>query len=104
MKKVIGNKVYDIETAEEFHAWDNGCTPTDFYYRLKVLFRTPNGRYFIYHKGGPKTDMVVKSGNKTYSGSSSIEAVDENEVFEFLQEHDGDELLLELFPEKVEEA
>ena len=103
MKKVIGNKLYDTEKAEVLHSWSYSY-PDDFKFRLKVLYRTAKGNYFIYHDGGPMTDMAISVDNNTTSGSRKIEEIDEDEAFEFLKEHDGDELLIELFPEKLEEA
>ena len=104
MRKVINEKVYDTKTAELIHQYDNGRYTNDFRYRSKDLYRTKKGNWFIHHEGGPMTDMAVPVGSNSTSGSESIEPISEEHVIRFLESHGGDEVLLEMFSDKLEEA
>ena len=104
MKKVIDGKVYNTETAERIFSWDNGRYGNDFRNRSKDLYRTKKGNYFIYHSGGPMTDMAISVGSNSTSGSSDIEAITTQEAIAFLQGKNAVEILERLFPETLEEA
>lgn len=104
MKKVVDGKLYDTETAELVHEWDNGRYGNDFRYRSKDLYRTKKGNWFMYHVGGPMTDMSVSCGSNSTCGSKDIEPVSEKDAVGFLESHDGTEVLLKLFAEQIEEA
>ena len=104
MKKVINGKMYNTETAELIHDWDNGRFSNDFRYRTKTLYRTKKGAWFIRHEGGPMTDMAVSCGSNSTSGSADIEPISKEDAFRFLCTHDGTEKAEEYFPEMIEEA
>lgn len=104
MKKVINGKVYDTEKAKLVHEWNNGNMPGDFKYREKKLYRTKKGNWFLHHVGGAMTDMAKPVGNNNTSGSESIETISEEDAIGFLESHGGDEVILNYFPERVEEA
>lgn len=104
MKKIISGKIYDTETADLIHEWWNGRSISDFNHRSKSLYRTKKGTWFIHHIGGAMTDMQIPAGSNSFTGSESIEPVTEEEVIEFLETHDGDEKLMELFGNIIEEA
>jgi len=104
MKKVIGGKLYDTETAELVHKWDNGRYANDFRYRSKSLFRTKKGHWFLYHVGGPMTDMGQSCGSNNVCGSSDIEPISPEDALRFLESHDGAEVALKYFAEQIEEA
>ncbi len=115
MKKVIGGKLYDTETAELVHKWDNGRYANDFRYRSKSLFRTKKGNWFLYHVGGPMTDMGQSCGSNNVCGSSDkeltpayeiykIEPISPEDALRFLESHDGAEVALKYFAEQIEEA
>jgi len=50
------------------------------------------------------TDMAVAVGSNNYGGSEDIEPITEETAIRFLESHEGDEVLLELFPDKIGEA
>ncbi len=105
MRKVINRKVYDTDTAELIHEWDNGHFSSDFEYCEEYLYRTPNGNFFILGAGGPKSKYAVPVGNSGWSGSSgNITPVSKERAIEWLEDHGGSEKIIELFPEEVEEA
>jgi hypothetical protein len=103
MIKIIDGKRYNTETAELIFKWTNGMVGS-FKYREKELYRTKNGNWFLYHYGGPMTDMAIPTGLNEWSGSEDIEPVDENEVFDFLQKYNGYEALEKYFPDMIQDA
>lgn len=107
MIKVIDGKRYNTDTAEMVYQWTNGYFPTDFNYRSKTLYRTERGAWFIHHKGGANTDMARQAGN-SYSGGEDIEPITEDEAYEFLERHSGDEDAAEAleayFADRLEDA
>lgn len=104
MRQVIDGKLYDTETAEQLHDWDNGRFGNDFRRRSKTLYRTSKGGLFLHHDGGPMTDMAVSVGSSGYGGSESIEPISERDAIRFLESHGGTDVLLERFPHAVEEG
>ena len=104
MKKVIDGKVYNTETAELVHDWNNGRFPNDFKFREKQLYRTKKGNWFIKHLGGAMTDMAVSVGNNATGGSSDIEPISSKDAMKFLETHGGEEALEKYFADELEEA
>ncbi len=104
MKKVIDGKLYNTETAEHVHGWDNGRYGNDFRNRSKDLYRTKKGNWFLHHSGGPMTDMARSCGSNSTCGSSDIEPVSETDALGFLESHGGAEAALKYFAEQIEEA
>jgi len=107
MRKVIDGKRYDTEAAELIYVWNNGRYG-DFRFRSKSLYRTRNGAWFFYHAGGPVTDMAVSVGNNGYGGSETIEPIDDDDAYGFLQAHsddsDAEELIDQYFADRVSGA
>lgn len=104
MRVIRDGQRYDTETAEEILSWNNGRGYSDFRHRDKTLYRTKKGRYFLSHGGGPMTDMAVSSGDNSWGGSSSIEPISDEDAFEFLCSHEGEEAAERFFPDKITNA
>ena len=104
MKKVIDQKVYDTKTATELHSWDNGKFTNDVGHVRETLYRQNNGTFFIYGEGGALTEYAVYCGNNSTAGSENIRRVDREEAVEWLERHDGAEVLTEHFSEELEQA
>ena len=107
MRKVIDGKIYDTAVAEEVYHHDNGLSPGDFRYRAKTLHRTRHGRWFIYHEGGPMTDMAEPSSG-SYTNGRDIEAIADDDTFGFLVAHseegDAAAAIDEFFADRFQEA
>ena len=108
MIKVIDGKRYNTETAElVFHYW-NGYPSNDFKWRIKKLFVTKKGNWFILHDGGAMTDMAVSAGGNGTCGSSDIEPVSADDAFGFLQANSDDseavEAIDKYFADRVQDA
>lgn len=93
MKQVVNGKLYDTETAELIHT-AHGTWAGQTY----SLYRTDNGRFFIYFCAGDSWQIHVIGKRK------EIWPKTEEEAMEWLEENAPVEVLLSRFPDKVEEA
>ena len=108
MIKIINGKRYNTETAEEVYCYWNGYSRSDFKFRIKTLYLTKKGAWFIHHDGGAMSDMAVSCGSGGRSGSEDIEPIDAEDAFGFLQAHSDEseavEAIEKYFASMVEEA
>ena len=102
-QKVINGKVYDTATAEVLHS-DSYSNPRDFAHWVKTLYRTKYGTLFIYGKGGPMSEYSRTIGPNEWSGGDGFEVLTAAEAIEWLEDHDGDDAILEYFGDGVAEA
>lgn len=72
MKKIINNKLYNTDTAEEVGSWDNGRYGGDFSRCSETLYRKRTGEFFLYGDGGPMSKYSKSCGNNSWSGGSQI--------------------------------
>ena len=92
MKKIIGGKKYDTETAKELGSSWNGLSPTDFNYCSEKLYRKKTGEFFLYGAGGPMSRYTVSKGDNTWSGGEMIIPLSLEAAQKWAEEHlDGDE-------------
>jgi hypothetical protein len=103
LKKVIGRKVYDTETAELLGHWDNDYPKGDMKYVVEKLYKTKKGAYFLYGSGGPMTQYAVPCGSNTTSGSSEITPMTKEEAANWAEKH-CNKLFDTEFSDQVEEA
>ena len=104
MKKIINGKRFDTETAECIKNWDNGCGSRDFNYRIKELYLTKTGNWFIYHEGGAMTDMAESCGSNSWCGGSNIEPISTEKAFNFLCKYNGEKEAEQYFPDMIKDA
>ena len=79
MKKIIGGKIYNTETALCIGYVQSDCGPSDFRYEDTGLFRTKKGSFFIAGEGGPLSRWS-QSCNNGQRGGASIEAMTTSEA------------------------
>jgi hypothetical protein len=104
-RKVIDRVVYDTEKADEVHSWENLCSRSDFDFVAETLYKTKKGNFFICGEGGPMSKYAVGLGNNSTGGSSdNITPISKEQAITWLENHEGDEKILELFPEEIEEG
>lgn len=103
MKKVIDRKVYNTETAEEIHSWDNGIYGNDFRSCSETLYKTKKGSFFLWGKGGPMSSYARHYGNTT-SGGEDIIPMTADEAIDWLESHGGEDVIVEQFSDSIEEA
>ena len=53
MKFVYNSKEYNTETATEIASYSNNYDYDNLFWRREKLYKTKDGEYFIYGKGGP---------------------------------------------------
>ena len=91
MKKIINGKRYDTETAEKMASWDNGMYGS-FGYVEETLYRKKTGEFFIYGKGGARSQYAELVGSNLWSDGSAIMPVSFKNAQKWAEEHlDGDE-------------
>ena len=104
MKKVIDGKMYNTDTAECLHSWDNGCYGNDFNACEESLHKTKKGNYFIAGSGGPMSRYAVSCGTNTTSGSWDIRVISKAEAISWLESHNGTEAIEKYFADEIEEG
>jgi hypothetical protein len=103
MKKIIDRIVYDTEKAEQIAFYSSNYNPGDFEYFEERLYQTKKGNWFLHGEGGPASPYCETFGNST-SGSEEIVPMDEDEVIEWCERRQLITVLMERFPEAIEEA
>ena len=76
MKKIIGGKLYDTETAKEIGSKYHGEGARDFRHYSETLYRKRTGEYFLYGEGGPMSRYAESIGQNQWSGSEKIIPMD----------------------------
>ena len=90
MKKVIDGKLYNTETAELLHEWDNGCYGNDFNECSESLYRTKKGVFFIAGSGGAMSKYAESCGQNSVCGGEGIEPLTSAAAREWAETHDMD--------------
>ena len=70
MKRIINNKKYDTETAEQIGIWTNDRC--DFSSVTEILYRKRTGEYFLHGFGGAASRYALSCGQNTWSGGEKI--------------------------------
>lgn len=101
MKKVIGEKMYNTETAKYCGGYEfSNCG--DFQHVCEELYQKKTGELFLYGSGGAASKYSEMVGNNSWTGGSRIKPLTIDEAKEWAERHlDGDDYV-ELFGE-VEE-
>jgi len=103
LKKIINGKVYDTEKATEIRSYQEGILG-NFEYINEVLYRTKRGNWFLYRDAGALSGYGRSlPNNGGWYGTTDIEALDEQEAFEWLSRRDS-ELAIQYFADEIEEA
>ena len=97
MKKIIGGLRYDTETAIEIGGFEYGYDPIgNFSHWWAVLYKTPlSGRYFLYGKGGARTQFATSLPDGARCSGSDIIPLCAEEALKWAEEY--------LDPDQVEE-
>ncbi len=92
MKKIIGGKRYDTETAEQVASWFNDYGFTDFRWCGEHLYRKRTGEFFIYGHGGGLSKYARRMGSSGWTDGEKIIPVTLDEAKEWAEEKlDADE-------------
>lgn len=103
MKKVIDCKLYDTETADLIHSWNNGYYGSDFKRCEEDLYRTKKGTYFLHGSGGPMSAYAESCGNGM-CGGENIDVLTPDAAAQWLEQRDAVDELQKYFPDYIEEG
>ena len=85
MKKIIGGRLYDTETAREVGEWDNGLGGGDFHSVEETLYRKRTGEYFLYGYGGPMSRYAEPYGSSGWQWGAEIRPLTYEEAREWAE-------------------
>lgn len=103
MKKIIGTKVYNTDTAVELGQYWNGLSTSDFGYVSERLYATKKGAYFLHGEGGAMSHWSEACGNAR-CGGEGIEPLTELEALAWMSEHGDPDDVCKRFNHLLEEA
>ena len=103
MKMVTGGLKYDTETATLVAEDCNGYDRSNNNYWTEQLYRTRNGRWFLYKAGGANTQYMVKLCDGRGFGES-IEILNEEAVKAWLEDHNQAEAYEKFFGDEIQDA
>ncbi len=104
MKKVIEGKIYNTETAEEVHSWENHYYSNDFHHCEETLYRTKKGAWFLAGSGGAMSKYSRTCGSNSWTGGDGMEVLTDAEAQAWLEDHGADADLIQRYFPNVEEA
>lgn len=92
MKKVIGGRRYDTETAEHIADGGNGYPIDDFNCCLEELYRKRTGEFFIYGYGGPYSKYCKWFSDNSCGFGEKITPITIDEAKAWVEKYlDGDQ-------------
>ena len=87
MKKVIGGKIYNTETADLIASWHNNLARGDFGNCEEDLYVTKKGAYFVHGVGGATSRWAEPVGNNGRAGGSGAIVLSKAEALEWCEQH-----------------
>ena len=104
MRKIIGGKVYDTNTAEQIGS-DYYSNFGDFQYWCEELYHTKKGNWFLYGEGGAKSKYARSVGQNEVGGGNDITPLTKTEALAWLETHTPDsDAIAEYFSDMLEDA
>ena len=97
MRKIINGLAYDTELAERVWRRTNNYPATDFHHEEEILFKTKGGRWFIQYAGGALSQYSKRLDSNSYTGSSGIRTLTEDEAREWLEERANSDIYEKYF-------
>ena len=92
MKKYIGGKVYDTDTAKAVGSWSNNRSYRDFSWCEETLYRKKTGEYFLHGEGGAMSAYARQVDGNMRGSGEEIRPLTFDEAREWAEEHlDGNE-------------
>lgn len=86
MKKIIGGKKYDTETAR-FIGEDGFSNQRDFNHWSEDLYQKRTGEFFLYGEGGPLSRYAEVTGQNEWSGGEKIIPLSYDSAREWAEKH-----------------
>ena len=86
MKKIIGGKKYDTETAKQVgEPWSAG--EGNLGWTEETLYRKKTGEYFLHGEGGPQTRYAEAYGQSGWTRGERIMPLTYDEASEWAEQH-----------------
>ena len=104
MRRIIGGKAYDTETAARICELPCNANPGDFARHDSALYRTPRGQFFIAGRGGAMSLWAEPAPGGGCGGGDGIRIVDEAEARDWMERAGCDEADFERAGLGVEEG
>lgn len=101
MKKIIGGKKYDTETAK-FCGEYTYSNARDFNHFGERLYQKKNCEFFLYGEGGATSKYGRSCGQNEWCGSEQIIPLSENEARDWAEKYLDVEEYISLFGEPEE--
>jgi len=103
MKKIIDYKLYDTDTAETIVTWRNGYPKEDIRHCLQKLYRTNEGRWFLYGEGG-YLSIYGTIHESIPCGGRDVFAFTDGEAFVWLAKRNFVDEVQQYFPDRIRVA
>lgn len=103
MKKIIGGKRYNTDTATLVGEYVYGSLG-GFNRIHEGLYRTKNGSYFVAGVGNPRTLYAVSVSQNFWGGSEDIYPLSPEEAFEWAQAYLEEHEIEKEFGSQIEDA
>lgn len=89
MKKIIGSKKYNTETAKQVgEPWSPaGFGPSDFEWYEETLYRKRTGEYFLCGQGGPMSRYAEAYGQSGWTGGERIMPLSYDQAKDWAEQH-----------------
>ena len=87
MKKIINQKRYDTDTAQERGYWENNYGRTDFHWCAETLYQKKTGEFFLHGEGNAASKYAESCGNNSWCGGEKIIPVDYETAREWAEKH-----------------
>lgn len=87
MKKIIGGRVYDTDTARELGIWTNTWDHRSWTYEHESLYQKRTGEYFLFGEGGPQTKYAESTSDNQWSGGQKILPLSLAKAREWAEKH-----------------
>lgn len=72
MKKVIGGKLYNTETAKKLADYESPCFSTDFHYFSESLYQKRTGEFFLAGAGNALSKYSEIYGGESHAGERIV--------------------------------
>lgn len=93
MQEIINGVSYDTKKAVLLESIDSGLKKDDIRWSVTTLFRTREGKYFLYGIGGPGSHYANKDDIYVYTEGEMIIPMSLHKVVDWVEEHLTDEKL-----------
>ena len=102
MKKIIGGKLYNTDTATRVYSYCNGLSNRDFNNMTEHLYRKKTGEFFLHGWGGAMSKYREQCDGNMWSGGESIIPLTIEEAKEWLERYADADVYIECFGEVAE--